>query len=257
MLQEERFFQIIEELREKGSATFGELAKLLNVSEGTIRKDLAELDKRGTVKIVRGGAVWAKNFLPRGDFIARGTINQEEKQELVQCLGDIVENGFAIAMNGGTTSIEAARFLVKHYDRLTVITNNLTVVDIMKTKRHFRTVLTGGQFWHEENTVIGAQTIKDISLYNTDVALLAVNSISIEKGITDFRIEEIRIIEAMIKNSNRAIVLADHSKFERVSCFNVCPLDKISGIITDSRLDPQIIQKYKDHGVSVITRDIK
>ena len=253
MLQEERLHKIAEFIKKNGSAEFSNLAGMLNVSEGTVRKDLAELDRRKIVKLVRGGAVWANNNLARGGSDARLTINQQEKKELVQGLGSIIENGSAIAMNGGTTNIEAAKYLVKNYNRLTVITNNLSVVDIMKARKDFRVILTGGIYCPEENTIVGKQAEKDVALYNTDVAVLAVNGISLEKGITDFRFEESGVINAMIRNANKSVVIADHSKFDRISCINICSLDKISCVITDSEIDTQVKNKYNAADVNIIT----
>ena len=59
---------------------------------------------------------------------------REEKQRMVECLGELVENGYAVSLNGGTTTVEAARFLAESYNNLTVITNNLNVVDVLREK---------------------------------------------------------------------------------------------------------------------------
>lgn len=252
MLQEERFIKITGHLKEEGSDNYANIAKLLGVSEGTIRKDLNELDKRGLVKLVRGGAAYAKNNLTRSDLDKRSMINRDEKKELVQELRRIVKNGQAIAINGGTTSIEAAKFLVKNYSELAVITNNLTVVDILKEKKSFQIVVTGGIYYERENTVIGKQCEDGIGNYNTDIALLSLNSISLEKGVTDFRIEETGIINAMVRNTQRAVGLADHSKFDRIACMNVCKLDIFSEILTDSKISDEVFHKYKNQGIDLV-----
>lgn len=252
MLQEERFIKITGHLKEEGSDNYANMAKLLGVSEGTVRKDLAEMDKRGLVKLVRGGAAYAKNNLTRSQLDKRSMINREEKKQLVQELKHFVKNGQAIAINGGTTSIEAAKFLVKNYSELAVVTNNLTVVDILKSKKSFQIVVTGGIYYDRENTVIGKQCEDGIKNYNTDVALIALNSISLEKGVTDFRIEETGIINAMIQNTQRAIGLADHSKFDRIACMNVCGLEIFSEVLTDSKIKDEVLYKYKNQGINVI-----
>lgn len=253
MLQEERFVKIIKYLKENKTARYAELIGLLNASENTVRRDLAELDRRGIIKMVRGGAVWGKNDLTKSVYEARRNINQQDKQELVACLGNIIENGQAIAMNGGTTTIEAARYLKQNYDRMTVVTNNLTIVDILKEKRNFKIIVASGSYDRSENTLVGPRAEKTIELYNTDYAILAVNSISASKGITDFRDEEIDIINAMIRNTEKAIVVADHSKFDRISCMNVCTLSDIDYFITDPSIDRKILHAYREKGFNIIT----
>ncbi len=252
MLQEKRLLKLIEYLKANGSGSFRELSEMLGVSEVTIRKDLAELEQRKAVKLVRGGAVWEKRDLTRAFSEARDIINRGEKQELVKYLGVLVENGYAVSLNGGTTTVEAAKFLAGNYNNLTVITNNLNVVDVLREKEDFQVILTGGIYYEKENTIIGKQSEIDMALYNVDLSIIAVNGISLDKGITDFRIEESGIINAMIKSARKSAVIADHSKFERISCINVCPLDSIDYILTDSGLDEDTVKKYREQGINII-----
>ncbi len=254
MLQEKRLLKLIEYLKANGSGSFREMSEMLGISEVTVRKDLAELDRRKAVKLVRGGAVWGKSDLTRAFSEARDIMNREEKQELVKSLGELVENGYAVSLNGGTTTVEAARFLADNYSSLTVITNNLNAVDVLREKEHFQIILTGGIYYEKENTIIGRQSEQDMALYNVDLSIIAVNGISLDKGITDFRIEESGIINAMIKSARKSAVIADHSKFERVSCINVCPLDSIDYILTDSGIDEDIVRKYRGQGINIIRK---
>lgn len=257
MLQEERLLKLIEYLKTNGSGSFKELSEMLGISEVTVRKDLAELERRKAAKLVRGGVVWEKSDLTRAVSETRDIMNREEKQELVKCLGELVENGYAVSLNGGTTTVEAAKFLAENYNNLIVITNNLNVVDVLREKEDFQVILTGGIYYEKENTIIGRQSEIDMSLYNVDLAIIAVNGISLKKGITDFRIEESGIINAMIKNAKKTAVIADHSKFERISCINVCPLESIDYVITDSGIDKSTITKYSKQGVNIIKNDNK
>lgn len=256
MLQEERFVKIIEYLKANSSARYAELTGILDVSENTVRKDLAELDRRGVIKSVRGGAVWGKNDLAKGVFETRININKKEKEELVSSLGNFLENGQAVALNGGTTSIEVAKYLKQNYSRMTVVTNHLTVADVLKEKKDFRVILASGNYNRTENTIVGSRAEISISQYNTDYAILAVNSISVEKGITDFREEELGIIDAMMTNANRVIIAADHTKFNRVSCMQVCPLDKVDYIITDNNIDEKTLAQYSNRGCRMLTPGI-
>ncbi len=252
MLQEKRLLKLIEYLKANGSGSFKELSELLGISEVTVRKDLAELEQRKAVKLVRGGAVWEKSDLTRAFSETRDIINREEKQELVKCLGGLVENGYAISLNGGTTTVEAARFLAENYNNLTVITNNLNVVDILQEKEDFQIIVTGGIYYEKENTIIGKQSETDMAVYNVDLSIIAVNGISLDKGITDFRIEESGIINAMIKSARKSAVIADHTKFERISCINVCGLDNIDYILTDSGIDEDVAVKYSKQGINIV-----
>ena len=85
-----------------------------------------------------------------------------------------------------------------------------------------------------------------------DFAIVAVNSISLEKGITDFRMEECGIIKAMISASRRTLVVADHTKFQRVACMNVCPLEDVSAFLTDGGLDSETAFLYRQAGADIV-----
>lgn len=252
MLQEERLLKLIEYLRANERGSFKELAEMLEVSEVTVRKDLAELEQRKAAKLVRGGAVWEKSDLTRAFSEARDIINREEKQELVKCLGELVQNGYAVSLNGGTTIVEAARFLAENYSSLTVITNNLNVVNVLREKEDFQVILTGGIYYEKENTVTGRQSENDMSLYNVDLSVIAVNSISFEKGISDFRLNQIDTFRKMMSISERIVVAADSTKVGKTSCMRVCGVEEIDTLLCDSRLAPEEKEKFEAAGIEVI-----
>lgn len=252
MLQEERLLKLIEYLRANERGSFKELAEMLEVSEVTVRKDLAELEQRKVAKLVRGGAVWEKSDLTRAFSEARDIINREEKQELVKCLGELVQNGYAVSLNGGTTTVEAARFLAENYSSLTVITNNLNVVNVLREKEDFQVILTGGIYYEKENTVTGRQSENDMSLYNVDLSVIALNSISFEKGISDFRLNQIDTFRKMMSISERIVVAADSTKVGKTSCMRVCGVEEIDTLLCDSRLAPEEKEKFEAAGIEVI-----
>lgn len=252
MLQENRFLLIINYLREHEVATFVKLAEVAGVSVGTIRKDLACLEQRGMLSITRGGALYHKDDLTKQVFDMRGIENREEKRILSQLLAHVVTDGQAVALNGGTTNIEAARFLVENYRRLTIITNSLSVVDVMKSAEDFTIIVPGGILRNDEHAVYGEQCREEIGNYNLDTVLLAVNAISSEKGITDFRLEESMIIKSMIKMAKTRVVLADHTKFDRIACMNVCDLSEIDYILTDSKVTEKQIEEYGRKGTKIL-----
>lgn len=257
MLQEDRFLKIIEYLKIHNVATFGELSNITGASVGTIRRDLAKMEENGMLSVVRGGAAYHKDDLTKQIFDMRGIENREDKQQAAKLVSEVVTDGQAIALNSGTTNIEVARFLAEHYHRLTVLTNNLYVLDVLKQNEGFRLIVPGGILRNEEHAIFGKQCENEIREYNLDVALLAVNAISLEKGITDFRTEEVGIICAMMDAARNKVIVTDHTKFERVSYMNVCRLEDIDYILTDNHLDEEKLSDYRRQNVKVITPGVE
>lgn len=106
--------------------------------------------------------------------------------------------GQTVVMGSDSTTVEIAKYIAANYKRLTVITNDLDIVKIFSHKERFNIIVTGGLYDAGEHALYGeqceeeiGQCEEEIGQYNADVCLLAVNSISFEKGISDFRLNQI------------------------------------------------------------------
>ncbi len=253
MLKEDRFLQIVNYLKENNVATFAELSEITGTSVGTIRRDLTELESKGMLSVVRGGAACRKDDLTRQTFDMRGIENRKEKEELSRLLSEVVTDGQAVALNSGTTNIEAAKFLAANYKRLTVLTNNIKIVEALRTNPGFIIVVPGGVLRNDEHSIFGKQCEEEIMNYNFDTAILAVNALSSDKGITDFRMEEVGVVKAMLSASKCRAVVADHTKFDRTACINVCQLSELDYILTDHKVSEEQIRRYEKMGAAILT----
>ena len=130
LLQEQRHQKIESFLKQQKAVKASELATLLDVSIDTVRRDLEVLEKKGIVKRVHGGAILKQNKdnVLNKLFNEREVKNLEKKQEVASLAIELIEEGQAIALNGGTTTIEIAKVLVEKFKRLTIITNDLRIL---------------------------------------------------------------------------------------------------------------------------------
>lgn len=252
MLRETRYYRITEYMKEAKTATYREIAEAVDFSEGTIRKDIVELEKRGILNVVRGGATLAKTDQSRDIISSRLNRNLEKKENLVKALGDYVENGFALALNGGATQIPVMNYLIKNYRKLTIITNNLYAAEIARHQKYYDVIIPGGIYDGEEHTITGHIAQRDLESYNADVAIIAINAISLEKGITDFRLEERGIVRSMMKNAKRKIIVVDDTKFDHIAYVQICDLSEIDTIITNNGIDSRVLRKYRNAGVDIV-----
>ena len=251
MMREERYNKIYEIIKEKEIVKVSGLVDILQVSIDTVRRDLEHLESEGILKRVHGGAISQLDLNKKNDYGIREVEFKKEKEDLAAKTIHYVTEGQAIALNSGTTTIEVAKQLAKSFDKLSIITNGLKIVEVLKEKTNFNIIVPGGILDHEEYSLFGPKCEEEIAQYNIDIAFLAVNAISLEKGITDFRLNEVGVIEQMMKSSRKKIVVADSSKFDKVSYINVCELNDIDLVITDSNARPEIIQKYEDRNVNI------
>jgi len=244
----DRYDKILAHLKINGKAALNELAEINKVSTDTVRRDLLEMESKGLVRRVRGGVVICSDDLGKKSFGIRSVLHHDEKIELCGGLKSLITDGQTIALNNGTTNIEAAKFLCQNYSRLNIITNSLEIITFLLEQRKFNVIVPGGILDMQEKSLYGSRCEADIKSYNIDVALLAVNALSLKKGITDFRFNEFGVINAMLEAAEKKYILADSSKFEMVSCINICPLDKVDGFLTDTLLDSNVVSEYENRG---------
>ncbi len=252
MMQDERFIRIIDFLKENQTGTLAELAGLNGVSLDTVRRDLEQLEKSKMLRRVRGGAVYHNADITTHGVGVRSISHKKEKQEIAELLSTRIVDGQAILLNSGTTCMEVAELLSERFYRLTVMTNSLPVIRILSRNQNFTIIIPGGIVDGQEEAICGEQCETDIRKYNLDMAILGVHAIDLEKGITDFRIHQEPIMRAMLESSRKKVVVADHSKFGKVSYVNICSLAEIDSIVTDSGLPEEIRRRYEDEGVDVV-----
>lgn len=252
MLQDERFIAITNYLKLHNIARINEMVQLTGASVDTVRRDLEALETKGILKRVHGGAVYEGESITRQSYGSREIKNKQEKKELAGYVLDYIKEDQSIALNSGTTNIEVGIRIAEAFDRLTIITNSLRIVQAMAHKKSFTFIIPGGVLNNEELSIHGSDCEKAIMQYNIDLAILAVNAVSIEKGVTDFRLDEVGIIKAMMGNTRKNLLAVDSSKFDRISFINVCPLDQVQMIVTDSRLNEDVSKIYKEH-VAVVS----
>lgn len=250
-MQDERFLRIIEYLREKQTAKLQDIAQLNDVSVDTVRRDLEQLEAEGLLRRVRGGAVFHNADITTQKVGIRGITHREEKQEIAAMLEHFIADGQTVALNSGTTCVEVARFFVENYRKLTVVTNNLSVVDVLARARDFTILVPGGVIDPNEEAIFGDVCEEDILEYNIDTAVFGIHAISLEKGVTDFRINQQAIMRAMMTASQKRIIVADSSKFNKVACVNICGIDEVDAVLSDSKLPAEIYESFRREGVEV------
>lgn len=253
MLQEDRFSKIIEYLQIHHMARINGLAEIIQVSPDTIRRDLATLEAYGVLERVRGGAVLHRESLEQHIHEMRVTAHSEEKSQIAPLIESVLEDGRTVAIGCGSTTLEIAKFIARKYNRLTIITNDMDIVKVFAHKEQFHIIVLGGLLDTEENATYGEYGENQLRQYNADVGLISVNSVSVEKGISDYRLNQLDILRQIIAISEKVVVAADSSKIQRVSCMRLCGTEEVDVLLSDEKMTGSQIRAYEGKGVQVIT----
>lgn len=254
MFATERYEKIMEILQEKRTIKVSALSELFGVSIETIRRDLDYMEKDGRLKKVYGGAVLEQVIAQEKNHTSRIAANAGLKQEIAGIACRYVEEGQSIAMDASTTNLEIAKVLKNNFDHLTVITNAIDIALELHDKEHFNTILTGGVLRGEELCLIGGLAEEFLEKFHIDKVFASVSGISITNGFTDYGLGEYHVKKKMIERAREVIVVADSSKFDVVSLMKVGDLDICDFIITDSKINANIMLKYQEKGLKIINK---
>lgn len=248
MLKLARHTQIKEILDEAGQVTVAELNAQLQVSEATIRRDLDELDRLGILRRTHGGAVRVGEAEP--PLLLRQTEQAAEKERIGRRAAQLVADDQTIFLGSGTT-VQAMLPHLAERRGLTVITNSLPVVNAF-VGREAELIIIGGFIRSSELSMVGHIAAAAISELRADLVFLGMRSIDPDRGYTSDYLPEALTDRAILEVASRRVILADHSKFGRVSAVYLAPVTATEVIITDSGLDPTIAATLREKGLEVI-----
>lgn len=231
MLQDQRHAAILEELKLKHAVKVTNLAKVLEISESTIRRDINELHRQGRLKRVFGGAVSLTEDKAPGetDVEARAGINIELKERIARYAAGLVCDDDFVFIDAGTTTAKMFNYLDNK--KATYVTNGIVHAKKMMEKG-FDAYMVGGLLRASTEAAIGSLAVESLKQYNFTKSFVGANGVDIEKGFSTPDIGEAAVKTAVIKQSHLSFVLADHTKFDLVSSVTFAKLQEAC-IITD------------------------
>ena len=246
----ERRGQITELIKRRKTVTNAELMELFGVSIETVRRDLDYLEQQGVLRKVYGGAAVNISLNSEPEYASRSRTNYEEKKAIAQEAAKLICPGDTVFLGVGTT-VQAMVQYMKNIGQLTVFTIALrTAVELMEIP-DCTVILPGGQLRTKELTLSGFPAEENLLNFNVDKAFIGIGGIT-EDGITDFHIGEARLHRQMALNARQSVALADSTKLGVRTMNNVCTLDQIDLVITDSNARNQSVKALQNAGVKVI-----
>ena len=258
MLAEQRYREIMGLLSKEGSVKSGTIRQILGVSGETVRRDLETMEAQGLLRRTHGGAISLEQSAESSlytSFKRRETQNAGMKEEVAQIAARYIREGEAIALDSGTTALALARVIRQKFHNLTVVTNSLAVLQELGTAPGITVVVTGGVYRPDEDAFSSDFATLIFSRLNVDTFFLTTCGISVERGVTYQRMDEIIVQDKMMQAAARTIVIADSSKLGCNSMVKMCDIDRISMIITDSKATPAQIEPFRNANIPVVLPD--
>jgi DeoR family transcriptional regulator, fructose operon transcriptional repressor len=258
-LKTERHDEILAAIQDHGVMSVPDLAKTLDVSEITVRRDLDELDGLGYLERVRGGARLRSVRGPEPPVVQRQTIQVAEKQAIGKAAADLVSDRDVIAIESGSTTYEIAVCLAqKSWQQLTVITNSFMIAEVLLRVPGIQVLFIGGLINSQEMGAFGALAVEMVNHLRTHKLFIGCRGIDPEMGIFhDLNAEsEVMTVKAMIQVTAQVIVVADHSKFNDLPLIQTAPITTIDVVVTDHQTPNNFIEKLEQKGVRCVVAKI-
>jgi len=230
---DKRQSQIVEIVRQHGKATVENLANTLGASRETIRRDLTELAKSGRVQKVHGGATIGQVF-GEGKIQERMSDQVDAKTNIAQMAASLFQPGETLFIDTGSTTQYFAEALSQRAG-LTIVTNSVEIAKtVLKPPATNRAFLLGGEFHLDNHQTAGSMAVTQIRAFRAHHTVLTIGALDTLTGVMDYNIEEAQVARAMIEQSKSLTVLADHTKFNQLASFEVCPLARIDRLVCDT-----------------------
>lgn len=250
MYAEERRQAIADRARRDGRVEVTALADELAVTPETVRRDLTDLEHRGLLRRVHGGAIPVERFRSEPAVSERVTLMTAEKRRIAKVALDLVPPRGTILLDAGTTTGELATLLPDR--ELTVVTNALPIAQVLATRPQITVLLVGGRLRGRTLATVDGWALRSLHAVRVDVGFVATNGISTARGLTTPDPAEADVKAALIEASREVVLLADHTKVGEDHLICYATLDQLDVIVTDTEVTDDVAADLAGHGPRVV-----
>ena len=238
--------KILELLAGEGKVRVTELSELFGVSEVTIRMDLADLEERGLLSRVHGGAISSYKTYYNMSLQQRLGTNHDKKADIARMAASMIEEHDTVMFNSGTTTLLTFRMLNPSLN-LSIVTNSIAIALEAGVNPNFNVVLIGGDVNAKYQFSYGSDAAEQLRRYHADKLVLSVDGVDIETGFSTYYDKEVELDRVMLENSSVHIIAADYTKIGRTTFAKRSDVDVADYIVTNknvSKEDKQMLREF-------------
>lgn len=234
----------------KENVSLEELSNQFDISVNTVRRDIAELLKRGNVRKVYGG-VSSKLVNRPLDFSVREQKNSGAKQIIGQLAASMVSDGTSIFLDSGSTTPNLLRHLGEK-NGITVITHSLRALYEAAKYPSLNIIALGGVYIPSTSSFTGISTLDTLSRLSIQTIFISASGVTLENGLSNNTYLEAEIKRSVVQRGSRVVLMADQSKFGQAAVTTFCTLDQLYAIVTDQIPPAPYLEAIKQYGIKLI-----
>jgi DeoR family myo-inositol catabolism operon transcriptional repressor len=230
--------------------TISQLQAHFEVSINTLRRDLDELERRGHVSKVYGGAA-ARTPSTLISMPRRFQMNGPYKRRIGELAASVIPDGTTVFIDSGSTTYNIIRHLGARKG-LTLVTHSLIAANEASRLKEINTISLGGIYNASLGAFVGISSLDSIKMLSVKIAVMAATGVSIRRGLTNTTYFEAEIKRVVTANCEKIVLLADHTKFDRDALITYCPLERVHTVVTDAKPSPRYMDFFKKNGIHVL-----
>lgn len=239
---------LLEEIRRKKSVSVSELSQKLFVNEATIRRDLNTLAKSGLIERTYGGAVLVEGLEMEIPFGVREISHADAKKQIGRTAADFVRDGDTIFLDSSST----ISFLIPnlgHRRGLKIVTNGAKATLQLSRLTDCEIHCLGGKLRENSLSFIGPIAVQTLEKYRFERCFFSCRGVDAMQGLTDGNEDEAEIRRRILCQSRSSYLLADHSKFGKVSFHRICDLADVTAVVTDQAPSEELKNFLNERGI--------
>ncbi|GMA65810.1 DeoR/GlpR family DNA-binding transcription regulator (plasmid) [Alicyclobacillus fastidiosus] len=240
---EERRNTILHQIVEESRASVAQLAKMLNVSEVTIRSDLKELERQGQIRRTHGGAIIREDN--DVSFSNRLTQRREEKARIAACAAEYIHEHDSIMLDASSTCLELAKQIRKLDRAVTVVTNGLYAAQELSGQNHINVFIIGGMI-RNQNTVEGLVGTSIFDFIHPTKFFFSARALASNGSLMDFDLQEVELKRHMFRRAAQRICVLDASKFGTYSVSEFGNLSDVQTLVTDEGVSDEVRKDFPE-----------
>jgi DeoR/GlpR family transcriptional regulator of sugar metabolism len=249
MRQAQRIHKVQELFAREEFVNFEELCEKFSASKSSIRRDLIELEAKGVLRRVHGGAISLQVRDEGLDFNRLSVSYHDEKARIGRMAASLVQDRETVILGGGSSVVEVARNLTDK--PIQVVTNSVPVAQVFWESKQVEVTLTGGYVYPRLGVQLGPICERMLHSVSADILIMGIMGVT-KSGLSDSNSLIVESIRAMIQCARKVVIVADRSKFGRDAMIHVADLADIDQVVTDKDLDQESLQMLKDNRVECL-----
>lgn len=228
-----------------GQAQLADLVRLTGVSHMTVHRDVDELARRGVLRKFRGGVSALPSTVFESNAEYRLSAHVEAKAAIAKRALRLVEPGMSVLLDDSTTALALARLLPEAVP-LTVATNYLRAVDVLKDVDDIRLICLGGDYSRTHDAFVGMPCLEAVERITVDVAFVSTSAMNV--GMTFHQEPEIVMVKrAMLASAVSKVLLMDSSKMPRAALHRLAPLSDYDRLVVDEGVSDGLVKELREH----------